>query len=362
MTKYFYLLRKSMNKLFIYRNKLIDLKKFLFFFYIAVLYILFSDPQKRQWWGYSVEYTPQIICYELPQCFRLFSLNLLNISSYFLDIFLKILKIKINNIYFIPHYFFASLSLTYVFFVIKKIISSDFLFFFIISYIFAVNRIFQVPVLFLYDYLVLAYIFLIIDSFQYLERNFFSKKSIFLLLIGCTIFEYLGFLYFGTIMVYNFFRHKFSNILFQIKHLFLIIFPFITVSLIYLLISLNPDFGWTDAKNKTIFKLWEDYGQFNNFVDILISLIKYSFILIFTSFIILAFKIKSKNKITIFSNNKSKILLSLLLVFLFIVLLGRFTSGFSVEWQRQFLPILFISSSLSCLLIKKIFLFTKKNF
>lgn len=351
-----------MNKLFIYPNKLIDLKKFLLLFYIAVLYILFCDPQKRQWWGYSIEYTPQFICYEIPRCFRLVSLNLVNISAYFLDIFLKILKIKINNIYFIPHYFFATLSLTYIFFVIKKIISSDFLFFFIVSYILAVNRIFQVPILFLYDYFVLVYIFFIIDTFQYLEKNFFSKKSIFLLLIGCIIFEYLGFLYFGTIIVYNFFRHKFNNILFQIKHLFLIIFPFITITLIYLSISLNPDFGWTHAKSKTIFILWEDWGQFNNFFMILVSLIKYSFILIFTSFTILVFKVKSKNKITIFNNNKSKILISLLLVFLFVVFLGRFTSGFSVEWTRQFLPILFISSSLSCLLIKKILLFTKKDY
>ena len=86
---------KQFNKYIFNKNlfnfkDLFDFKKFLFFFYIAILYIVFSDPQKRQWWDYTVPYSQQFFCDSFPRCFRIIDLNLLNISAFFLD---KILKV-----------------------------------------------------------------------------------------------------------------------------------------------------------------------------------------------------------------------------------------------------------------------------
>ena len=248
-----------------------NFKKFSFFAYIAILFIIFLDPQKRIWWGYNVDYKFELICYDLPRCFRVFDFNIRNFTAFFFDlIFVKSLNFKINNAYIIPHYFLAVISLSYVFYVIKSKISSTPIFLFFVSYIMVSVRIYNPPAFFLYDYFALGYIFLIISYFSFLKKNFFSAQSILLLFIGTLIYEYLGFLYYGTIILYNFLTYYFKKIYFQFKHLFLGFVPFITIILVYTIISSNPSFYWGGATSeaKSALVLWNDFGQNNKFYKI----------------------------------------------------------------------------------------------
>ena len=265
-----------------------NIKLFFFFTYIALIFIILLDPQKRIWWGYKAKYDPVFFCYEMPVCLRIVSLNLLNLSTVFVSFLSKTLNIKINNVFFFPHYFFATLSLTFVFYVIKSKISSFKIYIFIISYIFISIKIFGLPALFLYDYLALAYIFLIIYYFENLKRNFFSAQSIVFLILGTIIFEYLGFLYFGTIVLYNFFSYFFKKLYFQFKHLILIIVPLIVLGSLYFTIKSNSEYSWMGSKN--IYSLYEIWGKYNSLIFIIKSLTKYSFLLIFVFFFLLCYR------------------------------------------------------------------------
>ena len=341
---------------------LINVQKLLICTYIAILFIIFLDPNKVIWLGYHIKYEPQLICYDLPRCFRILSLDILNLTAFFFDQLSQLLKIKINNVYLIPHYSLAVVSLIYIFYTIRSKIPSITLFLFITSYIFLTIRIFKIPAFFIYDFFVIVYLFLIIKHFDSLKKNFFSLQSILLLIIGTTIFEYLGFMYAGTIILYNFFSHYFKNLYFQLKHLFLIIIPLSTFALFFLFLASDPEQYWAGTPGeKNILSLWFSYGQFNNVTDIIKSLIKYSYLLIFvTIYYLFVIKFKIKNLLNLLKKNEIKILLSLMLTFLFIVTVGRFSSGFSVEWQRQFLPFLFLSSMLSYYIIYQINLLKKK--
>ena len=331
-----------------------NIKLFFFFTYIALIFIILLDPQKRIWWGYKAKYDPVFFCYDMPVCLRIVSLNLLNLSTVFVSFLSKTLNIKINNVFFFPHYFFATLSLTFVFYVIKSKISSFKIYIFIISYIFISIKIFGLPALFLYDYLALAYIFLIIYYFENLKRNFFSAQSIVFLILGTIIFEYLGFLYFGTIVLYNFFSYFFKKLYFQFKHLILIIVPLIVLGSLYFTIKSNSEYSWNGG-SKNIYSLYEIWGKYNSLIFIIKSLTKYSFLLIFVFFFYFAIaNFKFKNFNSLFKNSNFKIVLSLMINFLIVVSIGSYASGFTIEWQRQFLPFLFLSSIMSYYLIIKI--------
>ena len=342
---------------------LINVQKLLICTYVAILFIIFLDPNKVIWLGYHKKYEPQLICYDLPGCFRILSLNILNLTAFFFDQLSQLLKIKINNAYLIPHYSLAVVSLIYIFYTIRSKIPSITLFLFITSYIFLTIKIFKIPVIFIYDFFAIIYLFFIIKHFDSLKKNFFSPQSILLLIIGTTIFEYLGFMYAGTIILYNFFSHYFKNLYFQLKHLFLIIVPLSTFALLFLFLTSSPEQSWAAGKatgEKNILSLWYSYGQFNFLTDIIKSLINYSYLLFVTIYYLFVIKFKIKNLLNLLKKNEIKILLSLMLTFFFIVVLGSFTSGFSEEWQRQFLPFLFLSSMLSYYIIYQINLLKKK--
>ena len=339
-----------------------NFKKFSFFAYIAILFIIFLDPQKRIWWSYNVEYKFELLCYDLPRCLRIFDFNIRNVTAFFFDlIFVKSLNFKINNAYIIPHYFLAVIALSYVFYVIKSKISSTTIFLFFVSYIMVSVRIYNIPAFFLYDYFALGYIFLIISYFSFLKKNFFSAQSILLLFIGTLIYEYLGFLYYGTIISYNFLTYQFKKIYFQLKHLFLGFVPLITIILIYTIITSNPSFYWGGATSeaKSALVLWNDFGQNNNLLNILSSLFKYSFLLIMVFLVYLFQTIIKKKSSSLIKNNNIKLILSLMINFLIVVVAGSFTSSFYSEWQRQFLPFLFLSSILSFYIINEIKLFKR---
>jgi len=339
-----------------------NIKKILIPFYIAILFIILLDPQKRIWWGYNIDYKPYE-CNDLVYCFRVLGLGLVNLGGFFVDQFQQFFRVKfVNNIYFIPHYSIAVIALTFIFHTLSTLVKSFFLYLFLCSYIFLSIKIFVIPLIRVYDYLAIVFIFFVIKYFDELKKNFFSIKSIFMMVIGSTIFYYLGFMYFCLIILYNFFENKFKNLNFQLKHLILILVPLATIYLIYLFVSSYTNFAWNNNE-KVIFNIEEvekyflhlyyTWGIKNTWNEIIISITKYSFLLIFCIiyyFYLIKFKFKTLSNLL---KKKFNFLLLLLISFFFVIIVGSAISGFWGEWQRQFLPLLFISTILSGLIIDK---------
>lgn len=321
---------------------------FLIYIILSVVWLFIIDPTSKtfQLSNSSLPKFPNLICYDLPMCFRVLSLDIHNLFSFIVHKFFFILNIKLNH-ELVAYYIIAFCSLIYIFRNIKKIINNDKTYTVLIIYIFLTLLYFKLPLLRVFDYFVIIYFLYIIKYFDKLTENFFSIKSIILLSIGTIIFEYAGLLYGTSIIIYNFICYKFKKIKFQIRHFILPLIPLVILVSLYLIISNNENYFWVFKNEQDIRIVWKEYGQFNNKSHIIKSLLKYSFLFFIFCFIIIR---HGNYKFSIFSekfkNKKNVFLISMILAFFCAVTVGKFTSGFKSEWQRQFMPYLFLISIL----------------
>lgn len=347
------------------KNKINILFEGFLYLIFPACFISFVDPTLLKYSKTSYLGTyPSIVCNDLPICFRAISLNLNNLSNFIFNKMLFFLNVKISSNF--GYFFISFLSLSLTFLFISKIIKNNFITFFCLSYVLIILIFYEVPLMRFYDYLVLVYIFFILSNIEILCKNFFSLLNIFLLLIGNLIFEYAGFLFFGSIILFNFLTNFFEKKLFQFKHVILFLIPFLTLLLLFVYIKSIGNYYWNFEGIKDPKILYQEYGRFNHLYLIIIYLIKYSKLLIITIILFIFFYLRSikleinySNYISrLLSKNYLKINICFILTFLLAVLVGKFISGYQSEWQRQFIPFLFLTTVLS----GSILVFIKENF
>ena len=104
----------------------------------------------------------------------------------------------------------------------------------------------------------------------------------------------------------------------------------------------NENYFWVFKGEKNISVIWKTYGQDNNYTQIIKSLVKYSYLFLILLFVsVNKFNWKMKLFISEINTRENIWLLAMILSFFCAVSVGKFTSGFNWEWQRQFMPYLF---------------------
>lgn len=344
-------------KFFCSKKNLIDLFFYLnFCIIIPYIYVVYIDPTLLNFSDGKTEILyPETVCYDLPRCLRILSLN---INYFFNYIFIKILIFLEMEVLTNFGYFFISfISLGFITLSINRIISNNFISIFCLYYVLITLIYYKVPLLRIYDYLVLVYIFFILRNVNLLSKNFFSFFNIFLLLIGSLIFEYASFLYFGSIILFNFIENLFKKKLFQSKHLFLLLIPILTLLLMFFLITTNDNYYYVFKGNQNYEVLYLEYGQHNHKNLVLTYLINYSESLIFTLLFFLLLVVCKKQKFfdifSIFKNKFINLNFCIIVVFLLAICAGMLISGYQSEWKRQFIPLLFLTTTLSGLLLER---------
>tara|TARA_A100001011_G_scaffold324_1_gene413 strand:- start:8343 stop:9353 length:1011 start_codon:yes stop_codon:yes gene_type:complete len=310
--------------------------------FFSILWLIIIDPSNFTFYALQNKKIifPNLICYDLPACFRILSFDILNIVTFIFAKFLLLSKLEYNPIFF-SYYFLATSSLIYIFKNIKFLFLDNKTYFISLIYIFIVLYYFELPLLRIYDYFVLVYFIYILKNFSILSKNFFSFHSIFLLLIGTLIFEYAGLMYGTSIVIYNFLNNK-ETLKSQTMHLLLFLIPLMVLITLYFYLISNENYFWVFKGEKNINIVWKTYGQHNSNTHIIKSLIKYSY-LFFILFLVSINQFKWKIKLFLNRiNTKENIwLFAMILSFFCAVSVGKFVSGFNSEWQRQFIPYLF---------------------
>ena len=344
----FFPVKKKYAKLFFFLN---------FFLIFPFSYIIFVDPTIFIISNDYKEITyPRIICNDMPICFRVLSLNVDYFFNYIFNKILFFLKAGISSNF---GYFFVSyISINLISLYVKRVINDNIISFLCLYYILMILIYYKVPSLRTYDYLVLLYFLYILSNINSLSKNYFSFLNVFLLFIGNLIFEYAGFLFFGSIILFNFLNDFFKRKLFQLKHLFLFFIPCFTFLIVFFIITASGNYYYMLEGNQDPEILYKTYGQYNYPYLVITYLARYSMLLIFIFLLISLLMIYKKQKffyfLKTFNDKFIKMNICMIAVFLLAVLAGMLISGYQSEWKRQFIPFLFLTTILSGLLLCRI--------